>query len=201
MEQSNNEDTLMYCLLRGIEILYEDGIIETRKKDNYIQDPATGRMMGSTGGSSGSGNNSSKSVANGSESGIINSGGISGALNPYSKAAEEHAERYYESVRHMTTDTTKISENTNISKDKIDKIKNHVFIEEHELLSGKHRFDPSYDIAQSWQRLISGKDTQEKDMVLLKHEYSELRYMERGLTQNQAHIKASKRYNYAKYCD
>ena len=72
---------------------------------------------------------------------------------------------------------------------------------EHDLISGKHRFDPSYDMAQSWQRLISGKGIQEKDIVLLKHEYAELRYMERGLTQNQAHIKASKRYNYAKYCE
>ena len=38
-------------------------------------------------------------------------------------------------------------------------------------------------------------------MVLLKHEYAELRYMEKGMTQNEAHIKASKRYNYAKYCE
>lgn len=140
-------------------------------------------------------------VAKQQESGIIKIGGNSGALNPYSKEAEEHAVRYYESVRHMTTDTAKISQNTNISKDKIDKIKNHIFIKEHNLLSGTHRFDPSYDMAQPWQRLINGKNIQEKDIVLLKHEYSELRYMERGLTQSQAHIKASKKYNYTKYCE
>lgn len=55
-------------------------------------------------------------------------------------------------------------------------------------------------MAQSWQRLINGK-YEEKDMVLLKHEYAELRYMEKGMTQNEAHIKASKKYNYAKYCE
>lgn len=100
----------------------------------------------------------------------------------------------------MSTDTTKISKATHIKKDKIDKIKNHIFIQEHDLIDGHERFAPSYDMAQSWQRLINGK-YEEKDMVLLKHEYAELRYMEKGMTQNEAHIKASKRYNYAKYCE
>ena len=55
-------------------------------------------------------------------------------------------------------------------------------------------------MAQSWQRLIDG-NIKEQDMILLKHEYAELRYMEKGLTQNVAHIKASHRYNFAKYCE
>lgn len=137
---------------------------------------------------------------NGSRSGIMNTGVISGALNPYSKEAEKHAVQYYESVRHMKTDTQKISAATGISRDKIDKIKNHVFITEHDLLTGHKRFDPSYDMAQSWQRLING-DFKEQDIVLLKHEYAELRYMEKGYSQNEAHILASKKYNYAKYCE
>ncbi|MDY4812229.1 MAG: phage minor capsid protein, partial [Ruminococcus sp.] len=141
-----------------------------------------------------------KPVEKSAESGIINTGSVSGALNPYSKEAGEHAEKYYESVRHMTTDTLRIAEATNLRKEKIDKIKNHIFIKEHDLSNGHRRFDPSYDMAQSWQRLISGK-YEEKDMILLKHEYAELRYMEKGLQQHDAHIKASKRYNYAKYCD
>ena len=133
-------------------------------------------------------------------SGIINTGAVSGALNPLSKAAEKHAVQYYESVRHMKTDTNRISENTGIAKDKIDKIKNHVFIKEHDLIEGRKRFDPSYDMAVSWQKLING-NFGEKDIVLLKHEYAELRYMEKGLTQDEAHIKASRKYNYAKYCE
>lgn len=137
---------------------------------------------------------------NGSRSGIMNTGAISGALNPYSKEAERHAVQYYESVRHMKTDTQRISAATGISRDKIDKIKNHVFIAEHDLLTGHKRFDPSYDMAQSWQRLING-DFKEQDIVLLKHEYAELRYMEKGYSQNEAHILASKKYNYAKYCE
>ena len=134
------------------------------------------------------------------KSGIINTGAVSGALNPMSKQAEQHAVRYYESVRHMKTDTMKISEATGISKDKLDKIKEHVFIKEHELIDGKRRFDPDYEMAQSWQRLLSG-DYKEQDIVLLKHEYAELRYMEKGLSQSEAHIKASRKYNFAKYCE
>ena len=159
---------------------------------NPYHDPSNGRFT--SGGGSGPG------VDKSGGSGIINTGAISGALNPYSKEAEKHAVQYYEAVRHMKTDTQKISAATGIGQDKIDKIKNHVFITEHDLLTEKKRFDPSYEMAQSWQRLISGS-FKEQDIVLLKHEYAELRYMEKGYSQNEAHIRASKKYNYAKYCD
>lgn len=129
------------------------------------------------------------------------SGAISGALNPFSKRAQEHADRYYEAVRHMKTDTRRIAAATGIKKDKIDKIKQHIFIKEHDLWNGHRRFDSSYEMAQSWQRLIDGKKILKKDIILLKHEYMELRYMEKGFLQDDAHIKASKRYNYAKYCE
>lgn len=145
-------------------------------------------------------NNSGNGLTSGGNGGIINTGAISGALNPISKAAEKHAIQYYESVRHMKTDTQRISDATGISKDKIDKIKNHVFIKLHDLDGEIKRFDPSYDMAESWQRLINGK-YESKDIVLLKHEYMELRYMEKGLSQDAAHRKASKKYNYAKLCD
>ena len=141
-----------------------------------------------------------KSVDKSGGSGIMNTGAISGALNPYSKAAEKHATQYYGSVRHMKTDTLHISRSTGISQNKIDKIKNHVFISEHDLIDGKRRFDPDYEMAQSWQRLING-NFREQDIVLLKHEYAELRYMEKGFSQYEAHLKASKKYNFAKYCE
>lgn len=146
------------------------------------------------------GMNSNKYIAKSADSGIMKTEKVSGALNPLSSKAEEHATRYYESVRHMKTDTEKISKATGISKDKLDKIKKHVFVAEHNLIDGKRRFDPDYEMAQSWQRLIDG-NIKEQDMILLKHEYAELRYMEKGLTQNVAHIKASHRYNFAKYCE
>lgn len=175
--------TLLHMAER-IDLKLRRGIIEERENNDpdFIQDPDTGQMQGSR--PSGGDDNTA-----------------SGGLNPDSKKAQEHADRYYESVRHMTTDTKKISEATGIKKEKIDKIKNHVFIQEHDLVDGRKRFGASYDMAQSWQRLTSGKGIQEKDMVLLKHEYMELRLMEKGLTQDEAHIIASKRYNYAKYCE
>ena len=54
----------------------------------------------------------------GGGSGGFVSGATSGALNPYSKRAQEHADRYYESVRHMKNDTQRIADATGIKKDK-----------------------------------------------------------------------------------
>lgn len=182
------------CLEALYELLSDDNYIskymssDMEERYNHNHDPQTGRFTSGNG------------VDNGGESGIINTGAVSGALNPMSKQAEQHAVRYYESVRHMKTDTLKISKSTGISKEKLDKIKNHVFVNEHELLDGKRRFDPDYEIAQSWQRLING-DYKEQDIVLLKHEYAELRYMEKGFSQKEAHIKASRKYNFAKYVE
>ena len=194
-----NELKMRYdaALLRSIESSAYDGktpLYEIRYNHNH---DGKGRFC--SGGSSVR-NITLKPLDKGGRSSIMNTGAISGALNPYSKEAEKHAVQYYESVRHMKTDTQKISAATGISRDKIDKIKNHVFITEHDLLTEHKRFDPSYDMAQSWQRLING-DFNEQDIVLLKHEYAELRYMEKGYSQDEAHILASKKYNYAKYCE
>ena len=58
-----------------------------------------------------------------SKNGIFIGGGISGALDRYGKQAEEHAERYYEEVRHMTTDVKHIAKNTGFSEEEIQGIK------------------------------------------------------------------------------
>ena len=90
--------------------------------------------------------------------GKIISGAISGALLPESDEAEAHAKLYYESVRKMKTDTKAIAKNTGYSQEEIDKVKRFVFFEEHELEPGVfERFSPSYEMAESWQRLIDGK--------------------------------------------
>lgn len=139
-------------------------------------------------------------IENNSKSDIMKSRAVSGALNPYSTEAQNHAEQYYESIRHMKTDTKKISENVGWKQNAIDKIKEHVFIKEHDLGNdAKERFYPSYDMAQSWQRLIEGKSVKEQDLVLLKHEYLELTLMKKGFSQANAHSMASKKHNFAKY--
>ena len=127
------------------------------------------------------------------------SGTVNGALNSESDKAIEHAERYYESVRKMKTDTSKIAENTGIKPEHIERVKNHLFIKSHDLgVNGYRRFYADYDIAQSWQRLIEGKKIQTQDIILLKHEYCESRYMDKGYSQKEAHDKANKKYDYSK---
>lgn len=125
------------------------------------------------------------------------SGAVSGALDPNSRAALKHAEQYYESVRKMKTDVENISKNTDCTSEYISKIKDHLFIKKHDLGEyGIKHFDPDYDIAQSWQRLIDGKYIQPHDYILLKHEYEEQGYMAKGYSQQQAHDMANIKYNY-----
>ena len=133
------------------------------------------------------------------KTGIIKSGAISGALAPDSSRAQEHAERYYESVRKMTTDVARIARNTGYSESEIQKIKNFIFMDAHDLgEEGVKRFDASYEMAESWQRLMDGKSIQPHDFTLLKHEIMEKSLMEQGYSQDEAHRIVSQIYNYAK---
>ena len=115
---------------------------------------------------------------------------------------DKHAELYYEEIRKTNSDIAKIAKNAGFSISDITKIKNHIFFNKYDLGGlEKERFYPNYDMAVSWQRLIDGKNIQEMDMVLLKHEMIESELMEKAVDYNTAHIKASKQYNYKKYLD
>ena len=140
-----------------------------------------------------------KGLSESRESGIINTGGIKGALDPDSVRAQEHADRYYEEVRHMTTDVHRIAENTGFSEERIQEIKDYIFVEQHDLGgTEKERFDSSYQMAESWQRLIEGKNIQPHDLTLLRHEMMERSLVASGMTQNEAHTITSMTYNYGK---
>ncbi len=127
--------------------------------------------------------------------------GISaGALNPQSREALEHAIRYYGLVRSMKTDCKRIAANTGFREKDILRIKSHVFYEEHELYDGIiARFDESYEMARSWQRLIDGREIEECDIILLNHEFLESIFMEDGLKYDEAHEKTSAIYNYSQF--
>ena len=129
---------------------------------------------------------------------IMKSGAVSGARNPNSKEAREHAERYYGLVRSMKTDVSRISKATGFVEEDIRMIKNYIFMEKHDL-GGKEPeyFAPDYMMAESWQRLIDGKP-ESHDITLLNHEIMERNLMKKGMPQDEAHIKASGKYNYAK---
>lgn len=127
------------------------------------------------------------------------SGSLSGGLERYSDAAEKHAAQYYESVRKMKNDVDAIAKNTNFNIDDVQNIKEYLFIAKHDLGDGElSHFHPDYEIAQSWQRLIDGRNIESRDIVLLKHELLEREYTLQGLDQNTAHIKAEEKFNYAK---
>ncbi len=125
------------------------------------------------------------------------SGGLSGALNPNSERAMQHAERYYAEVRKMTTDCKKIAQTTGWKESSITQIKDHLFYKKHDLggLEAEY-FDADYDIAVSWQNLIDGR-IETKDLVLLKHEYLELTIMKsKNLPYAEAHKIAEEKHNY-----
>ncbi|MCH5187924.1 MAG: hypothetical protein J1F63_05930 [Oscillospiraceae bacterium] len=141
-------------------------------------------------------------VDNNGKSGIIKMQAVSGALSPNSDRAQKHAAQYYEAVRHMKTDSHRISENTDYTVDEIQAVKEYVFLTKHDLGGNeKEFFFPSFEMAQSWQRLIDGKDIQPHDLTLLKHEMMEMNLIQQGYSQDEAHRRTSELYNYKKESD
>lgn len=55
-----------------------------------------------------------------------------------------------------------------MSEGRIQRIKDHLFNNEHILSEGKGKFSPDYDIGQAWNRLKEGTPTK-SDMDLLNH--------------------------------
>ena len=57
--------------------------------------------------------------------------------------------------------------------DEIEDIRQHMFFREHRRDGRIARFDASYEQAEAWQRLVSGKNIRESDRVMLLHEQME----------------------------
>lgn len=136
---------------------------------------------------------------------IIKSGAINGALtdknDPLYTRRDAHANRYYESMRNSRKSNIidHIANNTGISKKSINKIYDHVFINEYELSGGKRRFDPDYYMAESFRRLREGKNIQKHDLIMLKHERLEYELMKKlHLKYDEAHKITERKYNYQK---
>ena len=134
------------------------------------------------------------------------SGAVYGAWNdrndPYNKERDRHAQEFYESVRNRNKqhEIVKVSNNSGLSQSDVEKIYNHIFINEYDLEDGRKRFDPNYDMAESWRRLseIGGKNIQPHDLVMLNHELMEHDLMEKGMKYDEAHELTNKTYNYQK---
>lgn len=139
-----------------------------------------------------------KSIENSAKDDTMKSGAVSGVRNPYGKAAEEHAKKYYGLVRSMKTDVQKIAKTTGYSEKEIQRIKNYIFIDKHDLGEGAYRrFDPDYMMGESWKRLIDGHP-EPHDLTLLRHEMMEHDLIQQGYPQDKAHCITTKKYNYDK---
>lgn len=120
-----------------------------------------------------------------------------------SAEADEFAEMYYEEIRHFSTDSKKIADNLGKEESDIRKIKAYLF-EDDSLIdpdTGESRqFDPDCAIAQSWQRLMNGKDIKPHDKTLIEHELLEMKIKQEnpGIDHVKAHELASEKYNYPK---
>lgn len=120
-----------------------------------------------------------------------------------SAEADEFAEMYYEEIRHFSTDSKKIADNLGKEESDIRKIKAYLF-EDDSLIdpdTGESRqFDPDCAIAQSWQRLMNGKDIKLHDKTLIEHELLEMKIKQEnpGIDHVKAHELATEKYNYPK---
>ncbi len=126
------------------------------------------------------------------------SGAVSGARNPYGEAASKHAAKFYDEVRKRTGDVNKLAETAGLKQEDVQAVKNYIFMDRHDL-GGKapERFAPDYMMGESWRRLSEGKP-EPHDFTLLKHEQMEYNLVAEGCTQYDAHILASRKYNYSK---
>ena len=128
---------------------------------------------------------------------------ISGAriTNLDSTEAEKFADMYYKEIRSFSTDAKKIAKNLGKEETEIKKIKAYLFEDDSFTdpdTGESRRFDPDCAIAQSWQRLMTGKNIKPHDKTLVEHELLEMKIKEEnpGIDHRKAHELASEKYNY-----
>lgn len=140
-----------------------------------------------------------------SKDGIMLSGAKSGALTSKNDAdfakRNKFADDYYAEVlkRDRNYEISAVAKNSGMSVEDVDKVFAHVFELKHLFNDGRiSKFNTDYDMAQSWIRLREGKNIQEHDMILLKHELMEANIMGRGTTipYEPVHDEVEKVYNY-----
>lgn len=127
---------------------------------------------------------------------------VSGGLVRGTKREEDYTASMYREIRARRTDYLIVAKNSNFSIEQVQAIKNYLFKDFH-YLRGKtlvSRFDPSYEIAESWRRLSekSGKHIQKHDILLLYHELYEIELLLANpkMSQSTAHMEASRKYPY-----
>ena len=91
--------------------------------------------------------------------------------------ADEEAAKFYEMVRSNPSniDVDLISKNSGMPVFQVQRIKQHLFFDTHQLASGVERFAPDIEITDAWMRLHRGTFVKQ-DIDLLQHEYFEARF-------------------------
>jgi hypothetical protein len=91
--------------------------------------------------------------------------------------ADEEAAKFYEMIRNNPSnmDVNLISKNTGMLGFQVQRIKQHLFYDTHQLASGVERFAPDIEIVDAWARLQQGNFVKQ-DINLLQHEYFEARF-------------------------
>lgn len=121
----------------------------------------------------------------------------------FSPEALRFAELYYDEIRSFSTDAKRIAQNLGKNEEDIREIKAYLFEDKslYDPDTGEwRRFDPDCAIAQSWQRLMTGKDIKPHDRTLIEHELYEMELKKRNpwMPHEEAHAQASKKYDYRK---
>ena len=96
-------------------------------------------------------------------------------LKPLDADSWDKAEAYYDKVRANDADIKVIAEHTPYSESQVTTIKNHLFVNTHELDDGPARFDADPLIANAWSRLSQG-ESRPGDLQLMEHELFEARF-------------------------
>lgn len=133
------------------------------------------------------------------------SGALTKENDPFGRKREKHAISYYNEIRNRKSEYVidKISKNTNMGKKAAANIYEHVFIKEHLFKDGTiKQFDPDYDMAESFRRILEGKSIKPHDLIMLKHENLELNLIKKyNMIYEDAHNLANMKYNYQKALD
>lgn len=136
---------------------------------------------------------------------VKNAGALSNKNDPFGRKREKHASVFYDEVRNRKSSyvVNHIAKNGCISEKSAKNIYEHVFINEHKFSDGTvRRFDADYDMAESFRRILDGKDIKPHDITMLRHENLELNLMKKyNMTYDVAHNLAESKYNYKKELD
>ncbi len=134
------------------------------------------------------------------EGSFIESGALNNKSDEYGIKRNRHAQIYYNSVRNRDKqiEISKIAKNTNLDKNTIQRVYEHIFENKYLLENGFKQFDPDFYMAQSWQRLREGKNIKKMDIIMLKHEALEHYLMNKyNLHYIEAHKLTEIKYNYS----